>query len=815
MDNHKTGKPNFHEFRMTIHQMLGMGFKSHSEKNGLNYLREAITGNSGKKLVDLDYKEKTRYRIRTNLVDSFTNYLYGAFSLCSVRDSRSATYPAIIMQLLARMEQQGIASANCHHLEECLQKEISSTREISLRKTLPKMVDMGILENAPNEGKNTRYRLAPPLPAELTAGEEIQQLQKLHTLLNLFAERLMPQSLGYHCRSTLEMILLEQGVDPEQIAQPPVIKRDARPRLMMDDEILWDLLTAQVKRNWIQLDFIGPNGIEVRSVPLQPLRVKTNPGEGRNYLIAWSREKPGQIPSRPVVLPLDTISKVHILSEQVLDRSDEDCQKYYERWFAGSFSGLSPARRDIDGNPAPLTEVLVYKERPESETDDDAWMNKYLKFDGECSMKQEAGNVYLCRYLVTRPEDLETQLLTDNTVTAVKTPGSEFAQRFLERRENWRCYGSVPPYPRVETILPGLQRDLEHEENNDSMRLFSSWYNRFFRETIGNVNTWIRNSGGVSPVMKSSSDHNTTMHETMCSMVECNAAGQSMAKEGKNVYRYYTVNVKTCVPARFTYPEMDWLERFLQDPFVRAVLGDAYCDRMRAFLNSQLDKGKGSGWEARGAGGKLVYTGYVRRFSDDGFVQLNARVGFDRDKEQLSHELMGPIFHALTHQTLLHFDNHTYSGEVRENNTALPVWLEYMPGAGSLRMLMYQVESREFFVARCINLKNVHADEQPVSQEVRDRCREDKESYLRSREQTCSLIAQNDPDFLVRVTGVLQPYLDSIYADDNGAVRIELRFYSFEGFHLVKILKLLHPGILLEKTTDPYVNGVFQSRMPR
>lgn len=807
MADNKTGKPQFHDFRMALQQMLAEGFRSESKKkktDELKYLEDAIRTFSNDSMVRKDKAEKTKYLIRPDLSDTYCNYLYGAFSLCSVRNSRAATYPVMVMQMLAGSRE----GRTCNSLEtqmmdiisrdrkrdtkqETAQEKLFDAKNIKLGAAVNQLLQRGMIEPVPNDREKKLYRLAPAFPMGLPKDSEEQQLQRLqtlHMLLSLLSERLMPQTLGYHCRATLELLLAQFGVDPEQIRRPAVIKRDARPRLMVDDEILWSLLTAHVRRKRVQLKFLNFNNVPVLSVALQPLFVKTYPGEGRHYLVARQPDSPEQASTRPVILPLDRIIQVHILAADQ-EWSQEESRSYIEQWFAHSFSGLSPALQDFDGNPAAPQQVLVYREVPADEKDPDAWLNRHRAERRCVGVEAVSDSVYRFEYLLTRPEDLEHLLLADPTVTEVGSPGSDFALRFRERRRLLQIYGTIPPCPRTEVIYPPLQKDPEPMEDDDEMGLFSSWYNRQLRNTIANVNSWLRGSDGFGWKDGLAPDSNTSRYQTLnTDMCEAMCFAEDVT-QGRSVRTKYTPYFSACVPARFTYPEMDWLERFLADSYVRAILGSAYCDRLQGYLRERLELGNQLGL-------------YRRRFEGQNFLQLNSWGQYNRNRAGLDEIPLAELFDALINHRLIDFDHHTATGTVIPSRNILPVRLEYMPGAERLRMMLYDPASEKFFFARCVNMKQLKLHPQALPQEVWQQWDQTLEDYLKSVRKTRTLIVYNEPNFLRRVYGVLQPYLDTICTDADGTVRITLNYCEFEKYHLSKILGLLFPGAAPEEAPE-------------
>ncbi len=846
----QTGKADFHSFRMAVNRMLFEGYKTDSDKGRLTdqkLLNVVIRNHSGSEMIREDKLETTKKVIRQDFSDIFCDYLYGAFCLHSVQQSSSAAYPALVMQLLSQADEP----MSCNRIQDRLAKKISiqmadsstadlrsvhsqllqedkqrirrqrgfseqdfretykidpddknktpkcnegkkDTPTFKLTSVVKQLHQQGFLQTVPNEKSTARYRLAPPIPLGIPGEPEQTQLQrakKLYMLLNLLSERVMPQTLGYHCRSALDLLLQQHGVDPDQIRYPLVIKRDSRPRLMVDDEILWSLLSAHGKNQWVQVEFLSFQNQHSLSVPLQPLFIQTFPGEGRHYLAARPQDQPDLLSCRPVVLPLDRIIRVHTLSVSPRDFSAEESQYYMDRWFAHSFSGMSPAQEDLDGNPAAPYTVEVYR-KPHEGTDIQSWVER-LK--GRCCLSADpVGDTYLFRYLVTRPEDLEPILMRDTTVTAVNTPGSDFALRFHQRSKVLKAYGSLTPHPWVEILYPPIQKDMEPLAKDDQTALFSPWYNWQLRSTMEEINSWIRdNRHGWKELPITEQDPYARpileMYEAMCLNVKFplwNAKVTLWDPKNQKQCLRYTPYFQTPIPARFTYPEMDWLECFLSDSMVTAILGETYCGYLRDYLLKQLEVG-------------AAQVGYRRRFEKNGFIRLNT---WGRHNPQLSSFRDIPLdklVEALTDHHPIDFENHTKGNGVKFSQNVVPIRLEYMPGARRLRLMLYNPEEDRFFIASCANMKNIRVHPETLPPEKWEEYEALFSNYLKATEKARTLTLSNDPVFLQRAYGVLQPYLDTITTDDNGAVEITLKYQDFERFHLNKIQELLFPGVPL------------------
>lgn len=779
-----SGVKEFQDLRMMMQKMISQGFRteSNSSSNHHNKLLRAMV-----EPVQQAANSKTQWVIRTALEQTDTNYLYRAYELSALSDNRVAMYPLIVMQLLEKRGESATAPRIENEMGDYLVQS-EPAKEYKLNNTLESMYRQGLLETV-QVGYSTQYRLVDGLPETLVSPENLKHLRRLNMLVSLFAERLMPQSWGYHVQSTLTSILAQHGDDLQECQHFPLLKRDARPGMILDDEIMWDLLSAYACGNWVQVEFLYPGtNHKEYSCPMQPLFIQTNPGEGRSYLAAWCREDDGK-ESRPVILPLDTIMKVHLLRDTDGLRSPEECEAYCERWFDGSFSGLSPAKRHVDGGPAPLTEVIVYWNRPE-DLDDKQWEQVVPKLRHYRMERVGETPLYKCSYDVTRPEDLEALLLKrEKYIDALETPASAYGYAWAERREAWRQYQALTPYPHVETILPRKQTTLEPEWEEEGTQLFDPRYNFFVQDTIRTVNRWIRNPEADSEerLVRNFLDHDRKRYGLLCHEETFED------EQGKQCERYVP-NGKCMIPVRMSWQEMDWLEAFLQDPFVRSMMDPGYCEEFSSYLRQQLEK--------------VQDKRYCRRFNTN-FCRLNKRLGFGRDQSAL--KIMEPIVTALLNGQCLEVENVIYGGTVRSSK-GLPVRLEYMPGSEKMKLVMYDLEEKKFFHLRCANLRQV-ALYQPLDADKREVCENDFQEYLDTTRRSCTLWISNDLSFRTRAVGIVQPYLKTMTEDSYGMISMTLEFHTFERFHLARILTLLAPGAILSESDDEKLKSLYQNNL--
>lgn len=360
-------------YRLILQQAMGTGYRTQSIRQNQFYLRNlldvfCVPGEVP--LIRQDETERNRYLFRPDGAGRDYNYLFRLFSLCPPGNRKTDFVSAQIMQVLAEEEKESGRALRINEIWERLEERWHLQKEKSwptkLKPCIERMLERGILQR---DLKDPRaYRLMPELPTDLLSGKNAEQLHRLCSLIPMLSDRCMPESWGYRAKETLQSILEDCGqvMDSEE---PRFFKADFRPQLILDDAILWDILSAYAMKLWIQVDYRFPStGHIVRSCKLQPLKVWTNAGEGRSYLVAREWHEENEKESRPVILPLDIIVKVYLLDvkEQLLSQGEQ--KEYWSCWFANSFSGISAAECDFEGNICEPIQVQVTAYKPDDMT---------------------------------------------------------------------------------------------------------------------------------------------------------------------------------------------------------------------------------------------------------------------------------------------------------------------------------------------------------------------------------------------------------------------------------------------------------------
>ena len=727
-------------YRLILQQAMGAGYRTQGLRQNqlyLNKLKEVFKNAGEDDLLRKDETERNRYLFRADDAHRDSNYLFLLYSMCPPGNRSTDFVSAQIMQVLAEEERKGGRALRINAIWERLEERWNLLTETSwttkLKPCIERMLERGILQTAPEDSR--AYRLMPELPSELLREQNAEQLRRLCGLISMLSDRCMPESWGYRTKETLQAILEDQGavMDAEE-KQLRLIKADFRPQLILDDAILWDILSAYAMELWIQVDYRFPStGHIVRSCKLQPLKVWTNAGEGRSYLVAreWNDENEKEV--RPVVLPLDIIVKVYLLKEKERLLSREEQKAYWNRWFAHSFSGISAAECDYEGNISSPIHVKVTICKPDDMTPLKwAAHRPHILGDG---CEQEDGSV-VYSLLVTRPEDLEPTLIRyDDIIRDVKTEGHPFGGSWNKRRRLWHQVGIQSPCPPVEVILPSGQESLE-----------SRW------------------QGRMTPLLHP--DLIPRVHDTIRRF---NRELRKQEPELPEEFLPYDAGMP--IPTRLSWAELDWLERFLCDPLVGCMLEPQFHEKLHKWVCKALETAEASG--------------YVRRNCSD-FLHLNRRLGRTTDQSIPSEKHMTAILQGLCDGQALRILYKTGRNRKRESK-GWPIDLEYYQGTGNLLLQLRNKETGAVDQIRCTRI---------FSAETIGGVASEQNPIVLSR-RSVQLLLPGDSEFRVRAIGLLQPYLDSVFEDPYGSMRINLKYPDQEEDLLARFLRLLAPGVLL------------------
>lgn len=731
----------FNLYRLILQQAMGSGYKTQSIRQHQYYLRDILKlfAEAGQEdLIRQDATERNRYLFRPNESHRDSNHLFLLYSLSPSGDYRTDYLSAQIMQALEEEETLGGGYLRTNAILKQLQMRWSEKYGMEwstkLKRGIDRLWERGVLQRDPNDAR--AYRLMPELPAGLLSGRNASQLQRLCSLIPMLSDRCMPESWGYRTKETLQAILEDRA----QIAPSPekshrFIKADSRSQLILDDAILWDILSAHTLDRWIQVEYRFPStGHIVRSCMLQPLKVWTNPGEGRSYLVARERSGRPRMESRPVTLPLDIIVQVYLLEERQGLLSPEERRCYLEHWFSDSFSGISAADCDFSGSRCAPVQVKVTVRRPDDMTQL-KWVTHRPHALGQGSVQEDGSIVYSLQ--VTRPEDLEAVLIRyDDIICDVETEGHPFAGQWRKRRTLWHQVGIQSPYTPVEVILPSGQAELEP--------------------------LW---KGRPTPLL----------HPDMIPRIqnEIRSYNRTMCREHA-VYQgdFKPYNDDAPVPTRLSWAELDWLERFLRDPLVGCMLDPDFRGELCKWLEHALDL--------------ATVSGYVRRACED-FLYVNRRIGRTADQGVPSAAQMTAIFDAMDAGHPLRI-SYTTSNARNQTCVGAPVRFEYYQGTGNLFLQLRSSKNDAMRKIRCTRIRSVAVSAGATEEAGAD----SRPSEMRSAQ----LLLTGDPEFRVRAVGMLQPYLDSLFEDPYGSMRANLKYPTREEYLLLRFLRLLAPGVL-------------------
>lgn len=730
-------------YRLILQQAMGAGYRTQSIRQNQHYLRDILQvfQDAGEEsLIRQDLTERNRYLFRFDESHRDSNYLFLLYSLCPPGDRRTDFVSAQIMQVLAELEKEDTTGKRFLRANAILERLLDRWHEkyemnwnTKLKRCMERLLERGVLQTDPKDPK--AYRLMPDLPAELLTGKNASQMQRLCSLIPMLSDRCMPESWGYRAKETLQEIQEDRGLDrPEK--QYQFLKADSRPQLILDDAILWDLLSAYALNLWVQVDYRFPStGHIVRSCKLQPLRVWTNPGEGRSYLVAREWNDTEGMEARPVTLPLDIIVQVHLLAEQQMLLSPEERECYWMRWFADSFNGASSAECDFTGRICEPIQVKVTVRKPDGMTDL-KWARHRPHTLGAGSVQEDGRIVYSLR--VTRPEDLEATLIRyDDIILDVETEGHPFAGEWRKRRKLWHQVGIQSPYAPVEVILPGGQAELEPLWKGRTTSLLHPDLIPRIRDTIRTYNQTLRQTESVQ--MEEFLPYDNTAQ----------------------------------IPTRLSWAELDWLERFLSDPLVACMLDPKFHSTFHKWVGDSLEIAASSG--------------YVRRRCED-FLYLNRRIGKTADHSVPSSQMMSVILDAMHGKKQICISYLTSTAKKRTCE-GLPVGFEYYQGTGNLLLQLWNSKRSTHEKIRCTRILSVRMIEGAAV------VPETGSSPTVTR--FAQLLLAGDPEFRVRAVGLLQPYLDSVFEDPYGSMRVNLKYPASEEQLLLRFLRLLAPGVLV------------------
>ena len=725
-------------YRLILQQAMGAGYRTQSLRQNQLYLKELkqVFENAGEDdLLRKDETERNRYLFRADESHRDANYLFLLYSLCPPGNKNTDFVSAQIMQVLAEAERKDGKALRINAIWERLENRWHLLKGASwttkLKPCIERMLERGILQTDPKDPR--AYQLMPELPSELLDGKNAEQLRRICALIPALSDRCMPESWGYRTKETLQAILEDRGLDTND-GEIRFVKADFRPQLILDDAILWDILSAYALKRWIQVDYRFPStGHIVRSCRLQPLRVWTNAGEGRSYLVAREWHEENEKETRPVILPLDIIVKVYLLEEKERLLTCEEQEEYWNRWFAHSFSGISAAESDHEGNICEPIRVQVTVCKPTDMTEL-MWAAHKPRMLGIGTEQEDGSIVYSLQ--VTRPEDLEPTLIRyDDIIREVKTEGHPFGGCWSKRRKLWHQAGIQTPYPPVDVILPGGQENLEPQWQGLMTPLLHPDMIPRIQDAIRKYNWKIRIKKTARP------------------------------KE------FIPYDNETMIPTRLSWAELDWLERFLCDPLVGSMLEGQFCDKLHEWVRHALKAAEASG--------------YVRRSCGD-FLHLNRRIGRTADKTIPSRGHMTTILDGLSAGQALCIRYRTGRDRKRESK-GCPVGLEYYQGTGNVQLQLKNRETGAMDKIRCTRILSVETMEGAASEQ----------EAMASDKQFAQLLLPGDSEFRVRALGLLQPYLDSVFEDPYGSMRINLEYPAQEEDLLARFLRLLAPGVLL------------------
>ena len=731
----------FNLYRLILQQAMGSGYKTQSIRQHQHYLQDLLTlfAAAGQKdLICQDTTERNRYLFRPNESHRDSNHLFLLYSLSPSGDCRSDYLSAQIMQVLEEEESLEGRYLRTNAILSRIQKQWSKKYGMEwstkLKRSMDRLWERGVLQRNPDDAK--AYRLMPELPAGLLSGRNAFQLQRLCSLIPMLSDRCMPESWGYRTKETLQAILEDRAqIAPDPEKPHRFIKADSRSQLILDDAILWDILSAHTLDRWIQVEYRFPStGHIVRSCMLQPLKVWTNPGEGRSYMVARERSGRPGMETRPVTLPLDIIVQVYLLEEHQGLLSPEERRRYLNHWFSDSFSGISAAECAFSGSRCVPIQVKVTVRHPDDMTNLKRATHRPHAL-GQGSVQEDGSIVYSLQ--VTRPEDLEAVLIRyDDIICDVETEGHPFAGQWRKRRTLWHQVGIQSPYAPVEIILPSGQAELEP--------------------------LW---KGRPTPLL----------HPDMIPRIqnEIRSYNRSMCREHA-VYQgdFKPYNDDAPVPTRLSWAELDWLERFLRDPLVGCMLDPDFRGELCKWLEHALNI--------------ATANGYVRRDYQD-FLYLNRRIGRTADQSVPSAAQMIAIFDAMDNGHPLRIC-YTTSNAKNQTCEGVPVRFEYYQGTGNLLLQLRSSKNDAMLKIRCTQISSVSVSA-GVAMEV-------DEAPQPSQMRSAQLLLAGDPEFRVRAVGMLQPYLDSLFEDPYGSMRANLKYPAREEHLLLRFLRLLAPGVL-------------------
>lgn len=732
-------------YRLILQQAMGAGYRTQSLRQNQLYLKEIkqVFEDTGEdNLLRKDETERNRYLFRVDETHRDSNYLFLLYSLCPPGNRNTDFVSAQVMQVLFEAEEEpnGGKALRTNAIRERLEyrwsfyKEVPNGWTTKLQPCMERLLERGVLQV---DSKDPRaYRLMPQLPSDLLSKQNAEQLRRLCDLIPMLSDRCMPESWGYRTKETLQAILEDQGLAGDTAEKPPrFLKADSRPQLILDDAVLWDILSAHTMERWIQVDYRFPStGHIVRSCALQPLKVWTNAGEGRSYLVARERNDENETETRPVILPLDIIVKVYLLKEQQQILSPEEQNQYWKRWFADSFSGISPAECDYAGNICEPISVKVTVYKPDDMTALKWAAHKPRALGIGC--EQEDGSVvYSLR--VTRPEDLEPTLIRyDDIIWDVETAGHPFAGIWRKRRKLWHQVGIQSPCAPVEIILPSGQEKLEQQWQGRSTPLLHPDMIPRIQNTVSTYNWKIR------------------------------------IKKIARLEEFLPYDDKALIPTRLSWAELDWLERFLQDDIVVSMLEDKFLSQLKKWVDEAMEL--------------AVFSGYVRRKYAD-FLHLNRRIGRTADKVPPVAQHMVPVMDALYSRRGLCISYETGKNRKRKSK-GVPLCLEYYQGTGNLLLQLRNTETGMVDKIRCTRIISVATIEGKATLAPEP---------VTSPKRSVQLLLPGDSECRVRAIGLLQPFLDSVFEDPYGSMRINLEYPEQEEDLLARFLRLLAPGVLL------------------
>lgn len=180
--------------------------------------------------------------------------------------------------------------------------------------------------------KRTKYyTIAEDILSEL----DNKELEELTTAVALFKNLIFPVTAGYYCEQSLkDYAHYERYVNLE--AKDYFQYKNLHFHPVIEEHILWELIKAIHKRQYIKLKYNSPKAIykEAAEETLRPYKIRYDINCGRFYLVSFAKQ------NRCVVSRLDRIEEVKVYKETY---KVEKLEKLYKMNFKHSWSSVNLA----------------------------------------------------------------------------------------------------------------------------------------------------------------------------------------------------------------------------------------------------------------------------------------------------------------------------------------------------------------------------------------------------------------------------------------------------------------------------------------